>query len=110
VPYTSESKEAIAHYPEILKELRLALMECGRRLQKYLRKKRREYEESQKRSYIEKYLNPIGEALQTILALNAKEKEHTVEMLQVILEKTREKIVMTADEMVRVHESQAGDE
>ncbi|MDM7916930.1 MAG: DNA topoisomerase VI subunit B, partial [Candidatus Eisenbacteria bacterium] len=30
VPFTSESKEAIAHYPEILKEIRLALQECGR--------------------------------------------------------------------------------
>ena len=32
VPFTSESKEAIAHYPEIIKEMRLALQECGRRV------------------------------------------------------------------------------
>ena len=32
VPFTSESKEAIAHYPEIVKEMRLALQECGRRV------------------------------------------------------------------------------
>src|SRR4029078_3347831 len=32
VPFTSESKEAVAAYPEILKELRLGLMEVGRRL------------------------------------------------------------------------------
>ena len=30
VPFTSESKEAIAAYPEIMKELRLALQDCGR--------------------------------------------------------------------------------
>ena len=30
VPFTSESKEAIAAYAEILKELRLGLQECGR--------------------------------------------------------------------------------
>ena len=29
VPFTSESKEAIASYPEILKEMRLGLQECG---------------------------------------------------------------------------------
>jgi len=30
VPFTSESKEAIAHYPEIVKEIKLAVQECGR--------------------------------------------------------------------------------
>ena len=32
VPFTSESKEAIASYPEILKEIRLGLQDCGRKL------------------------------------------------------------------------------
>src|SRR5262249_32702475 len=32
VPFTSESKEAIADYDEIRKEITLALRECGRRL------------------------------------------------------------------------------
>src|SRR6185436_20680918 len=30
VPFTSESKEAVAHYPEIIKEIQLAAQECGR--------------------------------------------------------------------------------
>jgi DNA topoisomerase VI subunit B len=90
VPYTSESKEAIAHYEEILKELRLAIMECGRRLQKFLRRKRREADEAKKRSYINKYLNPIGEALQEILGLSNKERDLTVDDLKVILEQTRD--------------------
>ncbi len=30
-PYTSEAKEAIAHYPEIIKEVKLALQEVGRK-------------------------------------------------------------------------------
>lgn len=89
VPYTSESKEAIAQYDEILKELRLAIMECGRRLQKFLRRKKREAEESKKRSYITKYLDPIGEALQDILGLTDAQREETLEDLKVILERTR---------------------
>ena len=32
VPYTSESKEAIEPYPEILKEIKLGLQECARKL------------------------------------------------------------------------------
>ena len=90
VPYTSESKEAIAHYEEILKELRLAIMDCGRRLQKFLRRKRREADELKKRSYINKYLNPIGEALQEILGLSNKERDLTVDDLKLILENTRD--------------------
>ena len=37
VPFTSESKEAIASYPEILKEIKLALLECGRKLGAHIR-------------------------------------------------------------------------
>ncbi|MBL4818924.1 MAG: DNA topoisomerase VI subunit B [Deltaproteobacteria bacterium] len=87
VPYTSESKEAIAHYPEILKEFRLALMECGRKLQRHLKHQKRQAEEAKKRGYIEKYLNPIGEALQAILKLSEKDKKKTVENLTYLLDK-----------------------
>ncbi|HEY9704598.1 MAG TPA: DNA topoisomerase VI subunit B, partial [Allocoleopsis sp.] len=41
VPFTSESKEALAHYPEIIKELKLAVQEAGRKLQTYVAKKNR---------------------------------------------------------------------
>ena len=50
VPFTSESKEAIASYPEILKEIRLAVQECGRKLGTHIRKGRkiaREHQEAQ---------------------------------------------------------------
>ncbi len=40
VPFTSESKEALAHYPEIIKEVKLALQECGRKLGMYVNKKK----------------------------------------------------------------------
>ena len=89
VPYTSESKEAIAHYPEILKEMRLAIMECGRRLQRFLKKRRREADEAKKREYITKYLDPIGDALQEILGFNEAVKKETVIDLREILERTR---------------------
>ena len=38
VPFTSESKEAIASYDEIMDELKKALMECGRKLGLFVRK------------------------------------------------------------------------
>jgi DNA topoisomerase VI subunit B len=88
VPYTSESKEAVAHYPEIVKELRLALMEGGRRLQRFLNKRKRQTDEAKKRSYIEKYLDPIQEALSEILGASADPKK-LAEDLRYILEKSR---------------------
>ncbi|MFH7880947.1 MAG: DNA topoisomerase VI subunit B [Candidatus Aenigmatarchaeota archaeon] len=39
IPYKSEGKQAIAEYPEIIKEVKLALQEAGRRLSTYLHKK-----------------------------------------------------------------------
>src|SRR5204863_62471 len=50
VPFTSESKESVASYPEIVKELRLALMEAGRRLGTFVRHRRRVADEEKKRS------------------------------------------------------------
>ena len=91
VPYTSESKEAVASYDEILKEMRLALMEAGRRLQKFIKRKRREADEEKKRSYIEKYLDPIGDALKSIIGFSQNERDATVANLKMILEKTRDK-------------------
>ncbi len=89
VPYTSESKEAIAHYPEVLKEMRLAVMEAGRRLQRFLRRRRREVDELKKRDYMTKYLDTIGEALQDILGLSAADRDRTTESLKLVLEKSR---------------------
>lgn len=37
VPFTSEGKQAIANYPEIVKEVKLALQDAGRKLASYVR-------------------------------------------------------------------------
>jgi DNA topoisomerase-6 subunit B len=89
VPFTSESKEAIAHYPEILKELRLALQECGRRLGQYLSKRRRQADADRKRAYIEKYIPHVGIALREILGLSDKQEKAVVETLTDTLERSR---------------------
>jgi DNA topoisomerase-6 subunit B len=89
VPFTSESKEAIASYPEIVKEIRLALQECGRRLGGWIRHRRREEDAEKKRSYIEKYIPHIGIALREILGFPAKEEVRVVETLKDTLERSR---------------------
>jgi DNA topoisomerase-6 subunit B len=89
VPFTSESKEAIAHYPEIIKEIRLALQDCGRRLSTHIRRRRREADEKKKRSYIQKYIPQVAIALQEILALSDRQRDQTVSSLTQVLEKSR---------------------
>jgi DNA topoisomerase-6 subunit B len=89
VPYTSESKEAIEPYPEILKEIRLGLQRCGRELAHYLRRKTHLNRDYERRAYIEKYLPHIGIALQDILALSDDERDSAVNKLDDVLQKSR---------------------
>jgi DNA topoisomerase-6 subunit B len=89
VPFTSESKEAIAHYPEIMKEIRLALQDCGRKLGQHLRRQRREAEANTKRVYIERYIPHISESLGEILALKQKDTDSLTVVLKDILRNSR---------------------
>lgn len=92
VPFTSESKEAIAHYEEIIKEIKLALQEAGRRLGSYVRKKQRVHLELKKRGYIEKYIPKLAEGVREMLGLGISEKEELESQLAELLEKTRGKV------------------
>ena len=89
VPFTSESKEAIAHYPEILKEIRLGLQECGRRVGEHLGRQRKAAEVARKKSYIEQYIGHIADALQEITGDGEKRREQVENCLQTILERSR---------------------
>jgi DNA topoisomerase-6 subunit B len=89
VPFTSESKEAIAHYPEIIKEIRLGLQECGRKVARHIRKQRREEDAEKKRAYIVKYIPQVAIGLQEILGLEDGERDKIVTNLTTILEKSR---------------------
>jgi DNA topoisomerase VI subunit B len=62
VPFTSESKEAIADYDEIRKEIRLALQECGRRLGVFVRRREHAKSEFRRRNIFELYIEEVVEA------------------------------------------------
>jgi DNA topoisomerase-6 subunit B len=62
VPFTSESKEAIADYDEIRKEITLALRECGRRLGAFLRRRERADSEHRRRNIFELYIEEVVES------------------------------------------------
>jgi DNA topoisomerase-6 subunit B len=89
VPFTSESKEAIASYPNIIKETKLCLQECGRRLSVFLSRRRREAEEQRKRDYIELYIPHIGIGLREILKFSEAQERRMVKKLKGMLKRAR---------------------
>ncbi len=70
-PYTSEAKEAIAHYPEILKEIKLAIQDCGRKLASYVNKKKRMGIEQQRTSLFEAYIPEAAHCLERLTGTRA---------------------------------------
>lgn len=66
VPFTSESKEAIADYDEITKEIKLALAECGRKLGILLRRKKRKTEHGRRRDVFIRYVDEVVDSVRAI--------------------------------------------
>ncbi|MFO8050586.1 MAG: DNA topoisomerase VI subunit B [Thermoplasmatota archaeon] len=60
VPFTSESKEAVADVDEILDEVSRALMDCGRRVKSHINKKKKLKKVSEKYSIIKEILPDIA--------------------------------------------------
>jgi DNA topoisomerase-6 subunit B len=71
VPFTSESKEAVAHYPEIIKEIQLAAQECGRKLATFIRKRKAADYQAQRRSIFELYIEEVAIAIGKITGRKA---------------------------------------
>lgn len=75
VPFTSEAKEAVAHYPEMLREITLALQDCGRRLASSLRARARLEAEGKRRSLFERYIPELGASIGKIMGKPRDEVE-----------------------------------
>ena len=73
VPFTSESKEAIASYPEIIKEIKSALQECGRKLASHVRKIKKVEHEKKRKKIFEMYIREVVASLDKITKVD-KEK------------------------------------
>lgn len=87
VPFTSESKEAIAGYPEIQKELRLGLQAVGRRLQMYLNARNKVKHEGERRSIFLRYLGEVAGAVGEIQDFSDKKKTAFYEQLLAVAKK-----------------------
>jgi len=84
VPFTSESKEAIAHYPEIIKEMKLALQELGRKLGSYVHKKHHAQSQLDRANLFEKYVPEVADSLSR---LTGEPKDKILKKLQEMVKK-----------------------
>jgi len=86
VPFISESKQALAAYPAIMKEIKLALQELGRKLSHYLAgKRRREYHIKRKKIF-ERYIPVVAESLSHMTKVN--EEKIKLKLEKIAEEKT----------------------
>jgi len=63
VPYTSAGKQAISNDEEILQEIKNAIMEAARDLQRYLSGKHRERDRTERKKAILRYVNQLSKDL-----------------------------------------------
>jgi DNA topoisomerase-6 subunit B len=98
VPFTSESKEAIASYPEIQKELRLALQAVGRHLGTYVRKRLKVKQQSDRRQIFLRYL---GEVATAVSEINAVDRDALYEQLLNVAKKRTAEADMKLDDRGR---------
>jgi DNA topoisomerase-6 subunit B len=90
VPFISESKQAIAAYPDIMKEIKLALQELGRRLQHHVSGKRRVEMQQRRREIFDRYLPEVANA---VGKLTNKKPEPILIKLKSIIKKSTEVVV-----------------
>jgi DNA topoisomerase-6 subunit B len=94
IPYTSAGKQAISDEDEIMEELRLAIMETGRKIYHYVGMVRRQAEKEAKRKMYYKYASEVATAIAELTKKNKKEIEeklHNIVLKHLKLEEQKEK-------------------
>jgi DNA topoisomerase-6 subunit B len=99
VPFTSESKEAIAGYPEIQRELRLALQAVGRKLGMFLRRRQQVKHAGDRRAQFLRYLKEVATAVSKI---NRCDQQKLYERLLDVARKKTAAADMRVDESGRL--------
>ena len=99
VPFTSESKEAVASYPEIQKEIRLGLQAVGRKLAMFVRKRMKVKQEGERRNVFLRYLGEVAGAVNEI---NGRDKKKLYDMLLKVAKRKTEQADIKLDDQGRV--------
>lgn len=84
VPYTGAGKQAISQEQDVMDEIKNAVMEASRQVQRYLSGRRKAHEIATKRKLIEGYTQQLANDLSDLAGL--KEKKDIQKKLQTIIE------------------------
>jgi DNA topoisomerase-6 subunit B len=109
VPFTSESKEAIASYPEIMKELRLGLQAVGRKLAVYLNRRKRVKQEGERREIFLRYLGEVAGAVAAIKGIGDRGKKDLYSRLVEVAKKKTAVADTVMDDRGKKIEEELGD-
>ncbi len=97
VPFTSAGKQAISHEEDVMDEIKFALMEASRGIQRYLSGKRKAHEIASKKKVVSRYVKQIASDLST---LTGKKKSEIEKRLKDIID----------DKYVKAKPEKEGDE
>jgi len=81
VPFTTEGKQAIASYPEIIKEIKLTLQDAGRNIKIFISRRRKGYEIQMRQNLFEKYIPEVAIALSKISEVPKEKIKNDLEKL-----------------------------
>jgi DNA topoisomerase-6 subunit B len=92
VPFTSESKDAVANIPEIEDEIELAIREAARELKSYLNKRRSMQQRREKENKLATILPEMAEKIADVTRQDPLDIDDTMAriMNNVLVERTRE--------------------
>ncbi|MBI4181593.1 MAG: DNA topoisomerase VI subunit B [Candidatus Aenigmarchaeota archaeon] len=108
VPFTSESKEAVASYPVIIKETKLALQEAARKLSLYLAGKRRAEYQAERMKIFERYAEETARALEELTG--EKAEKIRAQIRKIVAQAKPEDIEGEADDAGGASEGGGGEE
>ncbi len=94
IPYTGAGKQAISDEDEIMEELRLALMDTGRKIYTFIGHQRRQAEKEAKKKMFYKYATEVAIAVAELTRKNKKdieEKLHALVLKHLKMEEQKEK-------------------
>ncbi|MDD2678690.1 MAG: DNA topoisomerase VI subunit B, partial [Candidatus Nanoarchaeia archaeon] len=98
VPFTSESKAAVANYPIIIKEIKLALQECARQLGVFIKRKMKIKREGQRINTFIKYSEVLASSL---AMLSRKDEKEIKKLMNDVLEKKYGDVLKKKEEMLK---------
>ena len=107
VPYSGVGKQAISQEAEIVEEIKLAVMDCARGLQKYMSGEKNRSVQTSKYNTIMRYVSQLSENLSEITGVKKEDIENNLKSL---IDRRYKKLVAAEAEAQADEDAEAEDE